>query len=125
MGKDKRKPLVEIDSSNGKVKMYWESGKDACAFYAIKPGVMSLCLNGNIKHVKKKYFRFATEQEKILYSGVKERLSENLKPAEQPLVPAEALPDIPVEVIPETVEKPEDDLTPFDRLIKKGKEKLI
>lgn len=122
MGKDKRKPLVEMDSENGKIIRFWESGKDAAAFYEIRPELISMCVKGNAKHAKKKYFRYATEEESALYRDVKQKVEE---PAPAPVPPVIDVPDIPVEIIPETVERPPEELTPFDRLIKKGKEKLI
>lgn len=125
MGKDKRKPLVEIEGPNGKVKMFWESGKEAAVFYDIAPEVISLCLNGRLKHAKKKYFRFATEQEVVAYRNVKERVNKDLEPVEKPKEQVIDIPNITVETIPEKVEKPAEDLTPFDRLIQKGREKLI
>jgi hypothetical protein len=124
MGKDKRKPLVELDQPNGNIIMYWESGKDASLFYGISKVIISMCLTGRLRHAKKKYFRFATAEEIASYRNVKERLSKNIEPVKPPEKVID-IPNITVETIPEIVEKPQAELTPFDRLIQKGKEKLI
>lgn len=125
MGKDKRKPLVELDGPNGKVKMFWEAGRDAASFYGFSPVYLSHCVKGKAKHAKKKYFRYATEEEIALYRNVTQRIEEEAKAVPDPTKQVIDIPNITVETIPEKVEKPLDDLTPFDRLLQKGREKLI
>lgn len=124
MGKDKRKPLVELESPGGKIKMYWPSGQEAANFYGISQVLISLCLKGRAKHAKKKYFRYATEQEIQSYRDVTQRIERTSQPVEETTKATEEPPNITVETIPETVERPGDSLTPFDRLLQKAKEKF-
>lgn len=127
MGKDKRKPLVELDGPNGKVKQYWESGRAAAAFYNISPVYISQQLKGRISNAKKHYFRYATDAEVKAYVSVVQRIAQEPPPVEMPEAAPETLPpDLPAEVIPDKIEQAqeEEQLTPFDRLIKKGKEKF-
>lgn len=128
MGKDKRKPLVELESENGKIKRFWESGKDAAAFYDMSAVVITVHVKGRSRHAKKKYFRYATPEEVAAYRAVNQVIADqdNQEPTTH-AVPVD-IPQLPIEVIPEKVDKRENqeaELSPFDVLIKKGKEKFI
>lgn len=125
MAKNKRKPLVELESFNGKVKRFWESGKDAADFYGFSPVFISYVVTGKAKHAKKKYFRYATEQEISSYNGVQQRITADEDTGQSEEKQVVDLPNITVEIIPEKVEKPTEDLTPFDKLLNKGRENLI
>lgn len=125
MGKDKRKPLVELESYNGKVKAFWESGKEAAEFYGFSQVLLSICVKGRSRHVRKKYFRYATDEEIAAYYTVKQKVTEEEKKQNEQPATLPQLPTTPVETIPEKVEKPAEELSPFEKLLKKGKEKLI
>lgn len=127
MGKDKRKPLVELDGPGGKIKQFWESGRMAANFYGFSPVYISQQLKGRISNAKKHYFRYATDAEATAYLSVIQQIEEDAPPVvADPRLIIE-IPETSPEIIPESTEKlPTDpeELTPFDRLIKKGKEKL-
>lgn len=127
MAQDKRKPLIELDGINGKFKRYWPSAKDASEYYGISNVLISYNCTGRLKHAKKKYFRYATDKERQTYSAIEQRLTEAQMETETEPEQIIDLPNITVETIPEKIENPPDDedgLTPFDKLLKKGKEKL-
>jgi hypothetical protein len=128
------KPVVEYEIVNGdeKVLHIFESAAKAYRYYKsqsppinIWPGRISQVCNGELKWIKKKYFRFATAEEVALLKHTVSRLEK--KPAEEP---EEITPgyddwvdkgDEPVYTIPAVSEKPEseDGLTDFERMLRK------
>lgn len=128
------KPVVEYEIVNGEEKVLhiFESAAKAFRYYKsqhppihIWPGRISQVCNGELKWVKKKYFRFATAEEVALLKHTVSRLER--KPADEPEEPTPDPDDWvdngdqEVYNIPAVSEKPEQEggLTEFERMLKK------
>lgn len=120
---NKAKPLVELDKPGGKVMAYWESAKAAADFYKFPNQVsISYNVNGTTKQARGHYFRYATDKETEAYQQAMQRIDAVTDP--KPVAPEPVKEILPVEVIPEVVQKPdahEDALSPFDKLLQKSK----
>jgi len=130
MGKPKNKPLIELDSRDikkAKVIHYWDSGKEAAEFYRFNPVYISMYLNGTQKSCRGKFFRYATPAEIEVFRNIDHQITTSEKLAAEPVEQPAILPGLPVELIPEIVEKPVIDcenLSPFERMLKEKAEKL-
>lgn len=122
---DKRKPIIELDKPNGKIKQYWPSAKDAAEFYGFNVVIISYNVNKRTKQAKGHYFRFATPEEIEIYKNIQISVVENdIKVAPEP-APAFIPPDIPVEVIsaPDPNEQPLNE-SAFEKMLKESKKKF-
>ena len=125
--KNQNKPIVETDKPGGKVVMYWPSSKSAADHYKINQVNISYNINGITKQAKGHYFRYATPKETAAYEESIKRIDTAEAVPQEPAAPEVITPIIPVDIIPETVNKtelPPDSLTPFERMLQKSKEKF-
>jgi hypothetical protein len=127
--KNLKKPIVELDRPNGKPVAFWDSSKAAAEFYQMTPVSISYNINGKTKQAKGHYFRYATKKEIESYvqgmakieAAISAKNAETAQALEQNLIA------LPVETIPESVQKPDthaDTLSPFDRLLQGCKKKF-
>lgn len=125
--KNLRKPIVELDKPKGKIIKYWESARQAADAYKFTQVIISYNVNGKTKQAKGHYFRFATSIEIEQYSKIVNIIDTPIIADATPIAPHIEDFNVPVEVIPETVNKSENQdnmLTPFQRLLEAGKKKL-
>lgn len=126
MGKNKNKPIIEVDKPGGKPILYWPSAKEASEFYKINQVNISYNVNGVTKQAKGHYFRFATPKEIAAF----EKITASIKPdidLAPPVVKIFSEIQLPVETIPEVVQNADpqgDALSPFARLLQESKNKF-
>jgi len=121
MGKDKRKPLVELSEPGGNVIMYWPSAKDAANYYGINQVNISYNANGICHQAKGHYFRFATPEETNQYRLLYEFLNKiPNKPAPKPVEVIE-IPAENIEAPDETTANPDGELSFFEKMLQKSK----
>lgn len=125
MGKDRRKPIVELDV-DGKIIAFWESAKNASDYYQnITVVSISYNVTGVTRQAKGHYFRFATPLEIKTYRDVQGLIKEPI--AEEKPIQNLEIPELPVETIPNVIQKNEnqvDVISPYDRLLQKSKKKF-
>jgi len=122
-----KKPIIELNKPGGKPIAYWESSKAAADFYNLSQVVISYNVNGKTRQAKGHYFRYATKKETEEYNNNLLRIDAADRAAALPVVEEPAKIDIPAEIIPDVVQKPEDQydtLTPFEKMLQKSKNKL-
>lgn len=123
MGKDKRKPLVELNEPDGTVRMYWPSAKEAASYYGMSQVNISYNANGICHQAKGHYFRFATLEETAQYRLLYELLN---KIPDQPTPPSETI-DIPAENIAapaDTISNEDGELSFFEKMLQQSKNKF-
>lgn len=122
-----KKPIVELEKPGGKVKKYWESARLAADAYKISTVIICYNVKGTTSQAKGHYFRYATSIEIEQYTQIINSIttsSTDSIPVEPITVPTNEN----VDTIPEVVKREEnqiDTLTPFERLLEAGKNKLM
>lgn len=123
----RKKPIVELDKPGGKIKKYWESAKQAADAYNMNQVIISYNVRGTTKQAKGHYFRFATKKEVEQYSNIINIIDEEIITDTTPIVTDSENSNIPVETIPEVVNRDENQvntLSPFEQLLEASKNKL-
>jgi ferritin-like protein len=127
MGSTNRKPLIETDKPNGKIKQYWNSAREAGEFYNINVVNISMNVTGNTKQAKGHFFRYATKEEIEQYSKIVDYTYTQTSVEPTPIDDNNDISLSPAPILPESIQFDEiqpDALSPFARLLEEGKKKI-
>lgn len=127
MGRNRNKPLIELDKPRGKVRAYWASARAASDHYGINVVNISQNVNGVTRQAKGHYFRYATPAEIEQYTEILKK-SDKQEPVTTPVTevneeenhgPASTLPDVI-----EATEDQSNSQSAFARLLEESKKKF-